>query len=271
MAQFNVSFAGAGRVAWALCKVMHSSGIAIRQIVSETPARGSMLAARYNASWSSGLLFRDPVDIIIVAVPDHRLRAVLNEIKCPRKTLVAHTAGSYGLEVFPERIGRKGVFYPLQTFSEKRRINFSGLPIFIEAPDKKQSEILTALAGILGARVFHTDAEHRKMLHLAAVFACNFLNHMLTAGSEIAEKGGFSFDVLEPLIKETISKALKKGPEASQTGPAVRNDRNTIAKHLDLLSFSPDLRKVYQQVTLSIIEHYKNNQEWQTSRRKYQK
>jgi len=271
MAQFNVSFAGAGRVAGALCKAMHSSGIVIRQIVSETPARGKKLASKFNASWSSDLIFPDPVDVIIVAVPDHRLPEVLNKIKCPRNTMVAHTAGSYGLDVFPEKTERKGVFYPLQTFSLNRRINFKGLPFFIEAADKKQSDILTALAGMLGARVFITDADHRIMLHLAAVFACNFLNHMLTAGSEIAEKGGFSFDVLEPLIKETISKALKKGPEASQTGPAVRNDRNTIAKHLDLLSFSPDLRKVYQQVTLSIIEHYKNNQEWQTSRRKYQK
>lgn len=271
MTQFNVSFAGAGRVAGALCRVMHSSGIVIRQIVSETPERGKALAAKYDASWSSSLIFRDPVDVIIVAVPDHRLREVLNGIKCPPETLVAHTAGSCGLEVFPERTGRKGVFYPLQTFSEKRRINFRGLPLFIEAPDKKQSEILAALAGMLGAKVFYADAEHRKMLHLAAVFACNFLNHMLTAGGEIAEKGGFSPDILEPLIKETISKALKNGPEASQTGPAVRNDSSTIAKHLDLLSFSPDLRMVYQEVTRSIIEHYKNNQEWQTSRRKYQK
>jgi predicted short-subunit dehydrogenase-like oxidoreductase (DUF2520 family) len=271
MTQYNVSFAGAGRVAGALCRAMHSSGIAIRQIVSETPARGRALAAKYNASWSSNLLFHDPVDVIIVAVPDHRLREVLNEIKCPRNALVAHTAGSYGLDVFPERTERKGVFYPLQTFSEKRRINFKGLPFFIEAPYKEQSDMLAALAGTLGAKVFLADADHRKMLHLAAVFACNFLNHMLTAGSEISERGGFSFDLLHPLIKETISKALKNGPEASQTGPAVRNDRNTIAKHLDLLSFSPDLQKVYQEVTRSIIEHYKNNQEWQTSKRKYQK
>ena len=112
----------------------------------------------------------------------------------------------------------------------------------------------------LGGRVYTVDADHRKLLHLAAVFACNFVNHMLTAGKEITARAGFSFDVLEPLIKETILKALADGPELSQTGPAVRNDRNTIEKHMDLLSFSPDLQLIYRELTRSIIEHYKNNQ-----------
>ncbi|OFY45310.1 MAG: hypothetical protein A2Z69_02235 [Bacteroidetes bacterium RBG_13_44_24] len=257
MAHYNVSFAGAGRVAGALCMEMHCSGITIRQIVSETAKNGKSLAGKCKASWSSDLVFYEPVDIIIVAVPDHRLTEVLKNIRCPGTARVAHTAGSFGIDMFPETIGHKGVFYPLQTFSRERKISFRDLPFFIEASDMKTSGILKGLAEKLGGKVYTVDAEHRKMLHLAAVYACNFTNHMLTAGKEIALKAGFSFEVLEPLIRETISKALEKGPDNSQTGPAVRNDQNTIGKHLDLLSFSPELQKVYRVVTESIIHHYK--------------
>jgi predicted short-subunit dehydrogenase-like oxidoreductase (DUF2520 family) len=96
-------------------------------------------------------------------------------------------------------------------------------------------------------------------LHASAVFVNNFTNFMLTEGKEIALKAGFPFEILEPLIKETISKALEKGPDSSQTGPAVRNDLNTIKKHMELLSFSPDLRKLYGEVTQSILKHYKTS------------
>jgi len=257
MAQFRVSFAGAGRVAGALCNEMHCSGIRIVQVSSEKSTNGKSLARKCKAVWSSGLEFRDQADIIIVAVPDHRLQEVLGRIECPDNTLVAHTAGSFGLDLFPERIRHRGVFYPLQTFSEKRKIDFRDLPFFIETSDEKSSLILKKLAELLGGRVYFVDSDHRKMLHLAAVFACNFVNHMLTAGKEVTTKAGISFEVLKPLIQETISKALENGPEGSQTGPAARNDRNTIAGHMDLLSFSPDLQKVYREVTRSIIEHCK--------------
>jgi predicted short-subunit dehydrogenase-like oxidoreductase (DUF2520 family) len=257
MEHYNVSFAGAGRVAGALCRKMHSSGINIRQVVSETEASGKPLAGSCKASWSSALIFYDPVDIIIVAVPDHKLQEVLNSIECPDYTLVVHTAGSFGLDLFPERMKHKGVFYPLQTFSKERRISLIDLPFFIEASDPQMSGMLKKLAKMLGGKVYSVDTEHRKMLHLAAVFACNFTNHMFTAGKEIASRAGLSFEILEPLIKETVAKALANGPELSQTGPAIRNDRNTIAKHMELLSFSPELQKIYKEVTESIIEHNK--------------
>jgi predicted short-subunit dehydrogenase-like oxidoreductase (DUF2520 family) len=259
MAHYNVSFAGAGRVAGALCREMHFSGINIRQIVSESETNGKPLADSCKALWSSDLIFHDPADVIIVAVPDQRLHQVLNSIKCPGNTLVAHTAGSFGLDLFPEGIKNKGVFYPLQTFSKGRRISFRDLPFFIEASDHQTTGTLRKLAETLGGKVYLVNTEHRRMLHMAAVFVCNFANHMLTAGKEITSRAGLSFEVLEPLIRETISKALEMGPEKSQTGPAVRNDQNTIAKHIDLLSFSPELQEIYKEVTQSIIEHYKKS------------
>jgi len=257
MTLYSLSFAGAGRVAGALCREMYSKGINIRHIVSESQTGAKVLADECGASYSTSLSFDEPADIIMVAVPDHRLKEVLSSIECPENTLVAHTAGSFGLEVFPSRLKHTGVFYPLQTFSKNRKISFSDLPFFLEASSSEKEAMLKNLAESIGGKVYVVDKEHRKLLHLAAVFVCNFVNHILTAGKEITTRAGFSYEVLEPLIAETVSKAMELGPDHSQTGPAVRNDKNTIAKHIDLLSFSPELQNIYKEVTESIIKYYK--------------
>ncbi|MCX6326378.1 MAG: DUF2520 domain-containing protein [Bacteroidia bacterium] len=256
MIQNNISFAGAGRVADALCREMYFAGFKIEFIVSQNEKNGRSLADSCKASWSSELLFPDSTDVIIVAVPDHKLKGVLDRLKCRPGTLVVHTAGSIGIDVFPEQIKRKGIFYPLQTFSKERKVVFKDLPFLLESSDKQSSAILKNLAESIGGKVHFVDTEHRRMLHLAAVFVCNFTNYMLTAGKEIALKASFPFEVLGPLIKEATSKAMDIGPENSQTGPAVRNDQNTIEKHLELLSFSPELQSIYNEMTRSIIRYY---------------
>lgn len=257
MVRYNLSFAGAGRVAGALCMKMHHSGMKILKVVSETETSGKPLAGSCNAEWSEMLTFQETNDIIIVAVPDHRLMEVTMNIRCHENTIVAHTAGSYGLEVFPASIKRKGVFYPLQTFTKGRNIGFKDLPFLLEASDAESEGKLKKLAESIGGKALFIDNEGRKALHLAAVFVNNFTNHMLVAGKELTSKAGLPFNLLEPLILETISKALENGPEVSQTGPAVRNDIDTIEKHLNLLSFSPELQNIYREVTLSIIKSYK--------------
>ena len=254
----NISFAGAGNVAEALCKVMYLSGYKIDLIVSETETNNRLLAQQCNASWSNELSFPDSTDVIIVAVPDNRLEAVLNKIICSPETLVAHTAGSIGIDVFPARTKLRGVFYPLQTFSKNRQPDFTDLPFFIESPDIKSSEVLKNIAVSIGGQAFFVDTVQRRKLHLAAVFVNNFTNHMLTIGKELSLDAGFNFTILEPLIKETIAKALERGPEVSQTGPAVRNDQNTIKNHLELLSFSSELQIIYRKMTDSIIEYHNN-------------
>lgn len=257
MVPFKLSFAGAGRVAASLCHEMHDAGHRIIQVISETENNGPVLAASCNAGWSASAVFLGSPDIIIVAVPDHRLHYVLSVIKCDPATIVAHTAGSYGLEVFPESIRRRGVFYPLQTFTSGRKIDFKTLPFIVEASDQACENSLKLLAESISEKVYFIDSERRKRLHLAAVFVCNFINHMLTIGKKLCSEAGVSFSILEPLIRETISKALESDPENSQTGPAVRNDTNTIKKHMDLLSFSPQLQGIYREISESIQEHYK--------------
>ena len=259
MNQLNISFAGAGRVAEALCKEIFNSGYSIDLIVSETQKNGRLLSDYCTASWSSELMFPESTDIVIVAVPDHRLKSVLDNLKCRTGTIVVHTAGSMGLDIFPDHIVNKGVFYPLQTFSKGRKVSFKDLPILIETIDNQSEKILASLAEAIGGKVHYVDTDHRRMLHLAAVFVCNFTNHMLTGGKEVIVKAGLPFEILIPLIMETISKAIDIGPENSQTGPAVRNDQNTIEKHLELLSFSPDLQETYREITRSIIKYYNNS------------
>lgn len=259
MKEFKISFIGAGKVAGVLCRQLYRDGFSIRKIVSATGLRGESLARSCSAEWSQTAEFDGDEDLIIAAVPDDRLPGILQKIKCPAKTIVAHTAGSIGLDVFPPSIKNTGVFYPLQTFSENRLVSFKELPFFLEASDSAVLQTLQKVALELGAKVYVTSTDQRKMLHLAAVFACNFTNHMLSAGKTISGKAGFSFDVLKPLIDETITKAFENGPENSQTGPAYRNDAGTIKRHIDLLSFSPELQGIYRELSQSIMKLYNND------------
>jgi predicted short-subunit dehydrogenase-like oxidoreductase (DUF2520 family) len=252
-----ISMAGAGRVGNAVSRELFRAGFRIDLIASETESRGRLLADLCGAKWSSELIFPDSTDIIIVSVPDHRLQSVLNKIVCKPDTLVAHTAGSFGLDIFPPHIKRKGIFYPLQTFSPDRDVSFKDIPVLIEASDDYSGSLLKNLSDSVGSKTHFVDTESRRILHVAAVFTSNFTNHMLTIGKEIAGRAGFSFELFKPLLTETISKALNLGPENSQTGPAVRNDQNTIEKQMELLSFSPELQRIYIQMTQSIITYYK--------------
>ncbi len=257
MTQLNISFAGAGRVAEALCREMFKAGHRIVNIVSRNEENGKHLASRFNARWSDHLLFPDICNLIIVAVPDNSLKEVLAEISCPKQSIVVHTAGSYGMDIFPAGCTRKGVLYPLQTFTKGRELSLAGVPFFTEASDGEISQILDSLVVSIGGVVHAAGTADRKMLHLAAVFACNFVNHNLTLARQVAGMGGFDFSVLEPLIRETVSKACDNGPENSQTGPAVRNDTLTLSGHLELLSFSPEMKDLYIATSQSIMNRSK--------------
>lgn len=253
----TISFIGAGRVARSLCTEFFTKGYRIEKIVSRSEQAGSALARRCNAVWSDTFEFSDSTNIIFVAVSDSSISEVLEKLQCGNETVVAHTAASFGLEVFPERIKHKAVFYPLQTFSDGRKIDFNGLPVFIESSGEIISGIMKETAESVGARIFIADSQSRRMLHLAAVIVSNFTNHLMTKGKEIAEKSGFSFEELKPLIAETVSKAFDNGPENSQTGPAERNDMITVAKHLELLSCDDDMEKIYRDISTSIMQYNK--------------
>jgi predicted short-subunit dehydrogenase-like oxidoreductase (DUF2520 family) len=261
MHSYKIAFAGAGKVASALSEVLHNNGHTITKIVSPGKEKGEKAAKLCGSEWSDKLDFSIDTDIIIVAVPDRLLGEVLASIRCGKNSIIAHTAGSFGLEVFPGSLLNAGVFYPLQTFTQGRQVSFPEIPLFIEASNKETESVLRSLGESIGCTVYVSDAEHRRLLHVAAVFVSNFTNYMLTAGKTITRKADFSFDMLKPLIIETVNKALEGGPAESQTGPAVRYDINTIEKHTELLSFNPELQKLYKEISGSIMNHYKQKRD----------
>lgn len=252
MRDINISFVGAGNVASALAQELFRSGFNIRQISSRGESSCRTLALLCNASWSPDLCFTEDTDLIIVSVPDDSLLSVIKKIECAGHTVVVHTAGSTGLEVFPPELEHTGIFYPLQTFTRERYVDFSRIHIFIETEDLFTSTLLINIAEALKSRYHFSGTENRRLLHVAAVFVNNFTNFMFHSGKIIAERAGFDFEVLKPLIEETVSKAFALGPENSQTGPAARADKGTIENHIKLLSSSPDLQRVYAEISKSI-------------------
>lgn len=187
-------------------------------------------------------------DIYIIAVSDDAISKVSSKIKS-KKAIVVHTSGSVSINSL-KNSGRKGVFYLLQSFSKNKEINFDEIPFCLEAENSKDLELLETLAKSIGKNIYHINSEQRKSLHIAAVFVNNFTNHMYKIGEDICNKHQVPFDVLQPLIKETALKIGNLSPEKAQTGPAIRNDQQTINNHLELLN--NEQQEIYQLITKSI-------------------
>ena len=186
------------------------------------------------------------VDITIIAVSDDAIETVSSKIK---NSFVVHTSGSVALSSL-KNSGNKGVFYPLQTFSKNKKVDFSEIPFCLEAENDEDYLILEKLAKSIGNKVLSVNSEQRKALHVAAVFVNNFTNHLYKIGSDICKENNVPFEVLQPLIKETVAKIETLSPKKAQTGPAIRNDQKTIKKHLDLLS--ENQQEIYTILTKSI-------------------
>lgn len=189
-----------------------------------------------------------PADIYLLALKDEAI-PLLAEKVLYRDALMLHTSGSTALSVF-ENFSKKGIFYPLQTFSKNKPLDFKTIPICIEAGDKEQLEIISNLAQQISDRVIKISSEQRKSLHLAAVFVSNFTNFMYRQGEKICRENNLSFEILHPLILETASKATNMSPADAQTGPAKRNDLEIINAQLSLLQ--GEQKEIYQLLTDSI-------------------
>lgn len=192
-------------------------------------------------------------DVFVVSVKDAALQEVIAQAtKGREQQLFVHTAGSMPISVFEGYTSRYGVWYPMQTFSKERRVDFAEIPVFIEgeAPQIRQ------LAESVSKRVYELSTADRKYLHLAAVFACNFTNHCYALAAGILEQHGLPFDVMLPLIDETARKVHVMHPQEAQTGPAVRYDKNVIGMQASMLE--GNMRKLYEQLSVSIHEQSAN-------------
>ena len=192
------------------------------------------------------------VDCYILAVNDESIEKIASQL--PKKALVIHTSGGLGLNIITKH-KRRGVFYPLQSFSMKRITNFSNLPICIEASSDNDLRFLEKLTIGLKANPIKINSQQRKSLHLAAVLVNNFTNHIFTQAEFICKQNDLSFDLLKPLIQETVNKLDDLKPKEAQTGPAIRGDKRTIEAHLEIIK-DLELEKLYNLLTNSITNYY---------------
>lgn len=193
-------------------------------------------------------------DIYMIAVSDNAIQEISHQI-VPKNSLVVHTSGSIAMDSLSEN-NRKGVFYPLQSLSKTKAINFSEIPICIEADNEKDLKLLQVLAAALTQNIYQISSAQRQYLHVAAVFVNNFVNHLYYIGHQICEEHHIPFEILYPLIVETSNKIKTLDPKLAQTGPAKRNDTLTIENHLKLLSTKE--KEIYELLTSAINDVYKN-------------
>lgn len=252
----RVVLLGAGRVASQLGPALHQAGHQLPYVWSRTPATAAALAATLPGTRvlpDLNLAALPPADVYLLAVPDAVVPAVLAQARFPAGALVAHTSGAVPLEVFaavPDVRG--GVFYPLQTFSPGRVVEWRTVPLCIEATDPVSEATLLALAGTLSGSVQRVATPQRQAIHVAAVFACNFTNHLLGISHTLLQEQHLPLQLLAPLLLETVEKALEYPPFTVQTGPAARHDEPTLARHRGALAARPVWLELYNQLTASI-------------------
>ena len=253
---------GAGNVATHLGPALREAGCQILQVFSRTEESAERLADDLRCRWTTELTDVTPdAELYVFSVSDsaleHLARRLYEHLELTAvstdddetgvRALFIHTSGSMSVDVLPSP--RRGVIYPLQTFSRQRRVDLAEVPIFVES--HSDEALLVTLAQNLSNRVLTLDSESRRRLHLAAVFACNFTNHMYDLSSRLLAERGIPFSVMLPLIDETARKVHELSPSQAQTGPAVRADHNVMDRHLQLL---PDeqMRQIYQLLSQSI-------------------
>ncbi len=188
-------------------------------------------------------------DIYLIAVSDNSIKEVVQLL--PKDSFVVHTSGSISLKEIKR--DRAGVFYPIQTFTKGSDVNFSEIFVGLESKNSKDLMILKKLAKLIGSKSFVLNSSKREQLHLAAVLVNNFTNHLFAEANFICKKNNLPFDILLPLIKETVQKVEKLSPKDSQTGPASRNDSETISKQIKLIT-NNRLKKIYKVLTSAIQE-----------------
>lgn len=245
---------GAGNLATNLALALLEAGHDIVQVYSRTEKSAVELATIAGGAPVTDLsAITTDADIYIIALKDSVIADVIPTLCKGRGSKVfIHTAGSVPMNVFEGMASHYGVLYPMQTFSKNVRVNFKDIPCFVEAVDDYSFTVVNDLAGSISDKVMLLSSDQRRFLHLAAVFACNFVNHCYEAAAEILEKNNIPFDVMLPLIDETARKVHSLNPAAAQTGPAVRYDQNVIREQAELLKDNPLFRQIYECMSISI-------------------
>lgn len=252
----RVVLIGAGNVGWHLGRRFKEKGISVAQVFSRNRDRAAALGAELACSFTDRLDKIIPLDdcLYLLAVKDDSIPEVAAQLANLSNTqrAMAHTSGAVESTVLKEHFENYGVFYPLQTLSRDRSVDFAKIPLCIYGPNQALEKALEALARRLSDQVQVINDQERKILHVAAVFVNNFSNHLFAVGKQIVEKESLSFDLLRPLIAETAAKVMENPPEKMQTGPARRGDQKTILAHLRYLQKHPEFQNLYRLISHSI-------------------
>lgn len=249
-----VVFIGAGNLATNLAKAFYRKGFRIVQVYSRTQASAGALAQVVEAEPVTDLAaVTRHARLYIASLTDTAFTELLPKMVAGREdALWVHTAGSMPMSVWEGHVPRYGVFYPLQTFSKQREVDFRRVPVFVESASEDDARFLLEMGRALSDKVYQVTSEQRESLHLAAVFACNFTNHMYALAAGLLKKYHLPFDVLLPLIDETAHKVHVLEPRMAQTGPAVRHDEAIMRGNLRMLADEPRMQEIYRLVSGSI-------------------
>lgn len=263
----KIVWIGAGNLATRLGIALRDAGHETLQVYSRTMESASALAGRLGcgATHDADAVVKEGADVYIFSVKDAVLETLAARI-APHvgNALCLHTGGSMPMDVFRGYARRYGVLYPMQTFSRSRDVEFREIPCFIEASDGEALAQVRDLASSVSGRVEDMTGEKRARLHLAAVFACNFVNHCYALSAGILEECGIPFDVMLPLVDETARKVHELSPREAQTGPAVRYDENVIGRHAGMLENDKDLKAIYETMNRSIHRLAQNKEREKT-------
>lgn len=257
--QSFVTMVGAGNVAWHLAPALDNAGYAVREVYSRKPAHAEALTERlYQAEVCESLDFSQSASsFFILAVPDAALLPVVREIVLPEEAMLVHVSGAQPLDVLEyAATDQLGVFYPVYTFAKERRVDFSAVPICIETRVEGTEKKLITMARALSCDVHKMGSSQRLALHLSAVVASDFTNHMLRVAQQIMQRNDLDYRWLFPLIAETVQKSILQGPAAAQAGPAVQGELETLDKHFQFLEDQPALAALYQQISQHILNTY---------------
>lgn len=257
----KISILGAGNVATQLALALKKAGHEIVQVYNRSDDAGLQLAKTVGASFTSDLSALKHADVFLVAVKDDAIGEVASGLH-ESDAIVAHTSGTKSKDLMQHSSVNYGIFYPLQTMTKSSKVDFRNVPVLVEGSNATTTGKLSALGKSISQNVHVVDEQQRQWIHVAAVFANNFTNHLYGISEKLLVAHALPFEILKPLIFRSIENLSEHSPSEIQTGPAVRKDFQTIEKHVQLLSDDARLLKIYQILTESIIAtQYPGNSE----------
>ncbi len=250
----KISIIGAGNVGWHLANRLFEKGHDIDTVYSRNIKNAIALAARVRTKAIDKLEeIKTDSDLYIFAISDNALAEVAEQLPELKNNLVVHTSGATPSSVFKDHFSRYGVFYPLQTFTKEKKVDFDALPLCLYCNNNADFITIKHIGKSICHNIYEVDDKQRSLLHVAAVFVNNFTNYLYTIGEDILQNEKIDFNILKPLILETAQKIQAHPPAQMQTGPAIRRDSKTIQQHLELLEDNPKYKEIYQMMTQQIL------------------